>query len=135
MLFEKVKFEFFDELSPPFMNRTIAPLILNSLEGLHFCNQSNSSLGPPNHQVVRFFMERATKLLHLKFFADIMEFEKALDNVRIAGPLRSLQLRNISDTSLEVFFQLKKTLRILLFEFCNDLTNDGLKEHFYRSHF
>ena len=71
-------------------------------------------------------MEKASKLLCLEFFAEIMDFEKAIDNVHIAGSLRSLRLTSVTDASLEEFFQLKKTLHKLTFKNCKNLTNNGL---------
>ena len=55
-----------------------------------------------------------------------MDFEKAIDNVHIAGSLRSLRLTSVTDASLEEFFQLKKTLHKLTFKNCKNLTNNGL---------
>ena len=95
------------------MNRAIAPYILKLLEGITFLNQSHSSMRPLNYQVVRFLMERATKLLDLTLAYAITDVEKSFENVRIVGPLRSLYLTNVPEVILEPIFQLKRTLRKL----------------------
>ena len=108
------------------MNRTIAYSILKSLEVINFDNESYNSVGPLNHQVVRFILEKATKLRGLRFINDIAEADKAFDNVRIVGPLRRMSLRNVSDATIGTIFQLNNTLRNLTFVYCREITNDGL---------
>ena len=112
------------------MDHTIAPFILKSLEGITFSNQNDSSVMSLNYQVIRYFLERATKLLYLRLADAITDVEKAFENVRIVGPLRLLEFRYVSEVILEPIFQLKKTLRKLTFKSCKDLTNDGLNVFF-----
>ena len=111
------------------MNRTIAPYILNSLEGLTFRNQTHTAIGPLNHQVVRFYMENARKLVNLSL-SEIIDVEKVFDKIRIVGHLRTIHLNNVSDAIVESIYQLKNTLLKLFFYNCKNLTNEGLKVFF-----
>ena len=112
------------------MYNTVA--IIKILEGLTFSKRNYNSVISLNYQLVRYFLEKATKLLHLRLASYITDVEKAFENVHIVGPLRLLELRYVSDAILEPIFQLKKTLRQLTFTSCTDLTNDGLKVFFLK---
>ena len=125
----KVDFDFFEESFLPYMYNTVA--IIKILEGLTFSKRNYNSVISLNYQLVRYFLEKATKLLHLRLASYITDVEKAFENVHIVGPLRLLELTNVSDKILEPIFQLKKTLRKMTFKNCKDLTNDGLKVLFF----
>ena len=78
-----------------------------------------------DNRVLRLILEHAVHLCKLFVLTDVDDIDSAFVGVRINAPLRTLELRNASDITLNAIGQLGNSLTKLVVKKCNKITNDG----------
>ena len=104
------------------------PDLSNTLVSLFCVKDSKIPEEPCDYRVLKYVLEQATKLRQLIILENITDADYAFIDVRIKAPLEWLQLKDISDESIDGICQLASSLKTLCFEDCEQITNDGMQK-------
>ena len=97
----------------------------NKLVSLFCVKDSKTPEEPCDHRVLKYVLEQATKLRELIILENITDADLAFIDVKIKAPLEWLQIKDITDASIDGICQLASSLKTLCFEDCEQITNDG----------
>ena len=103
------------------------PNLSDTLVSLFCVKDSKISEEPCDHRVLKYVLEHATKLRELIISENITDADLAFIDVRIKAPLELLQLKDISDASIDGICQLASSLKTLCLKHCEQITNDGMQ--------
>ena len=103
------------------------PDLSNTLVSLFCVMDSIISEEPCDQRVLKYVLEHATKLRELIISENITDADLAFIDVRIKAPLELLQLKDISDASIDGICQLASSLKTLCLKHCEQITNDGMQ--------
>ena len=104
------------------------PDLSNILFSLFCIKDSQISEETCDHRVLKFVLEQATKLRKIIIYNKIPNVDLAFIDVRIKAPLEWLQLKDISDASIDGICQLARSLKNLCLRHSEQITNDGMHE-------